>query len=194
MLTAQQKADALFEFADTLRYDQRIVFSNEGNLWSVDNIHHPPQYEDDFKPKGLWYSFGKSWITHLRKELDSRYVHDDGTSTITVWGETKLRETTHIYQIYLDEDKLIKIYSEEDLKSFEKKHRPVRRRKQVDYGLGSGANWADIAKKYSGMEIKHPHYIMSSLFDGWDCSSGCIWNRKAVRSIKLLKSWTPFFK
>jgi hypothetical protein len=194
MIDALQKTDALFEFADTLRYDRRIAFSNEGNLWSIENIYHPDQYKDEFKPRGLWYSFGKSWITHLKKELNARYLHDDGTSTITKWGETKLRETTHIYQIYLDEDKLMKIHSKEDLNLFEKKHRPVRRHKQVDYGYGNGANWLNISKKYSGIEIKHPYYLKSRIFYGWDCSSGCIWNRKAVKSIKLLKSWTPYFK
>ncbi len=59
--------------------------------------------------------------------------------------------------------------------------------------------WGEVAKKYSGIEIKNPdiykfkkviigyrNEVSLDWLNGWDISSGCIWNKKAIESIERI--------
>jgi hypothetical protein len=52
-------------------------------------------------------------------------------------------------------------------------------------------NWRRVARKYHGIVIAP--YLRELRFDeavwwyyGWDCASGCIWNRKAIAGVEEL--------
>ena len=59
--------------------------------------------------------------------------------------------------------------------------------------------WGEVAKKYSGIEIKNPdiykfkkvpigyrNEVYMSWLYGWDISSGCIWNKNGIESIEKI--------
>lgn len=52
-------------------------------------------------------------------------------------------------------------------------------------------DWKRVAKKYHGIIIT-PYQWKQRMgrhmwYYGWDCASGCIWNRRAIKSIEMVK-------
>lgn len=174
MLTTEQKLDSLLDFCDKLSYDQRIVYSDEGNLTARYKVVGPCQFAGE-KPKGLWYSFGNAWPSYLFDE-------DESWSVKRLWG------ITHIYELDLDFKKVLVIDNKSDFEDFER---------QVAKKDKSSVNWKKVAEQWSGIDVRFCRAKTlygddwSKWYYGWDVSSGCIWNRDAIRGIKLLKSWTP---
>ena len=55
-------------------------------------------------------------------------------------------------------------------------------------------NWSAVAKDYYGIEISpyRPKYRLALgylWYYGWDVASGCIWNKDAIRGVRLLKDF-----
>lgn len=52
-------------------------------------------------------------------------------------------------------------------------------------------DWKRVAKDYHGIIITPYQWSQRlgrhSWYYGWDCASGCIWNRRAVKSVKMVK-------
>lgn len=169
MLTDAQKKQQLLNLAKSLRYSQRIVCSDEGNLHSVGDIYYVKQRRGS-KPIGVWYSFGPAWIKFIG--------YDRGPS----WCKVRANSVSHVYKVRLT-SVVLRIDNAKDFDRFEKKYADVKR---------NAIFWDKVAKDWAGVEIRylsskdtfaHPWY------EGWDCSSGCIWHQDAVSKIELLQSW-----
>jgi hypothetical protein len=169
-MDTKEKSYRLVEFSKKLRYRQDIIFSDEGNLNSLDAFKNVPQYtESKSKPDGLWFSHGRSWIGFL----DNSYA----------WGQKRMGNISHVYRIYLSKS-VLRIDTEKEFKAFEKEYATKSR---------GGIFWNRVAKHYDGVSLQYFYRIEDSgkspWYYGWDLSSGCVWHRNGVRGIKLLKSW-----
>lgn len=124
----------------------------------------------DTKPRGLWYGFDNSWID---------WVH----SNMPEWEETHF---THKFKIEVDESKIL-VLKAKDMVPFTMEFSQKR------YGL-KVINWPAIAKEgWCGIEIPQYHDELRLDFDffwyyGWDCASGCIWNKDVLKDIVYLSS------
>ena len=175
-MNTDEKNQQIVDLCKKLKYEYKIVFSDEGNLKSHTDVKKDPQWQyfPSRKPHGLWYSFGPSWVSYLTGEYK-----DHGES----WERKRLACMTHIYRLSLDESK---IYCIENEKHFDKftKNFALKKKSVID--------WEKVAEGWSGVEIR---YISNredvEWYIGWDCSSGCIWNPDAVKRIRLLASWEP---
>lgn len=168
-MDTKEKSYRLVEFSKKLRYRQEIVFSDEGNLNSLDAFKDMVQNTGSgSKPYGLWFSHGRAWIGFLGYDA---------------WGQKRMGGISHVYRIYLSKS-VLRINTEKEFKEFEKKFSTPTR---------SGIFWDRVAKWCDGVSVQYFSSIEedgnSPWYRGWDLSSGCVWNRKGVRDIKLLKSW-----
>lgn len=116
-----------------------------------------------YKPKGLWYGMGDSWVNWVRSEMPD-------------W------ECDNLLKLELDESKIIKLNNEEELLAFNEKYG------EELYGAIRCVDWFEVSKKYSGIEI--PNYLWSLRMDrrvswyyGWDVASGCVWGEDTIVSI-----------
>lgn len=151
-----------------IRYDydgKRVIMSNESEI----NYRPTPNdaQEVRFKPKGLWYGIGYDWINFV-------------TSNMPEW------EKDHVFELILDESKLIHIKNFDDMKDFDKKY-------GVEYYFGyskrTKIDWAKVAEDYEGIEISPYVYEGRRIFEwyyGWDVESGCIWGENIVIDIKKI--------
>ena len=142
----------------------------------------------EMKPIGLWYGLGDSWIQWCMSEMSG-------------WL------SPYIYELVLDEDKIIKVSNIAEFDKFEDEHQGIREElkflmdRMPDLHLGNGnrnrrffdqIDYPKIAQSYGGVEIAP--YIWSKRLEsmwyyGWDCASGCIWNRKAIKELRLFAAY-----
>ena len=127
--------------------------------------------ERQFKPIGLWISTDdetgwKHWC-----ELED-------------WGLDRLK---YRHEVTLEKDaEILHIHSTNDVRNFSK----VFGLKNLELAdnLNMYINWKKVAKKWQGIMIL-PYIYSYRLFDhmwyyGWDCDSGCIWDKEAVKLIR----------
>lgn len=175
-MNLNKKIESLKNFSKKLKYTQKIVCSDEGSL----NILEPKQQKIYTpKPKGVWYAYGKAWIDFL--------IQDDEDDT---WCKKRIACINWIYNIKLS-DKVL-ILKMEDFPDFEKKWANAAR---------DGINWAGVARKYAGIDIRlNPRmYSENRQYHSywswnWDVSSGCIWHPSGIKSVKLIKEYVPTWK
>lgn len=139
----------------------------------------------DGKPLGLWYGFGDSWIEWCQ-------------------GEQPDWLTPYIYEIVLREDKIFKVNGEGELDKFEETYAipdplmakfaneplfksDIGRYDKIDYNKL-------VAEGWYGLEI-NPYLWSRRLsrmwYYGWDCASGCVWNKRGVVDIRLFGRYDP---
>jgi hypothetical protein len=156
----------VYDLINTKYSNSRIIMSHEPEI----KFREKTQQEKGYKPNGLWYGIGPSWVNFVRSEMPTR-------------------ETEHVFKIDIDESKMKIIRNYEDLLEFEKEYStPIE-------GMYSFNNrylyidWERVARDYSGIEIapyisearmKHMWYY------GWDLASGCIWGSGVIRKFKRL--------
>jgi hypothetical protein len=156
----------IYDLINTKYSNSRIIMSHEPEI----KFREKKQQEKGYKPNGLWYGIGPSWVNFVRSEMPTR-------------------ETEHVFKIDIDESKMKIIRNYEDLLEFEKEYStPIE-------GMYSFNNryryidWERVARDYSGIEIapyisearmKHMWYY------GWDLASGCIWGSGVIRKFKRL--------
>jgi len=177
-----QKNKKLLKFCKKFSYRQRLIFSDEGNLCSPGKIGTDYQKDRAMrKPDGLWYSFGSAWIEFL---VGSDDLMTKAGAERATWASKRMAGYTHIYKLHLNR-KLI--YTINTLEKFiEFTHR---------YGTKNGdlIKWRKVGDDgYHGVEVRffdELHDLDNGWYQGWDCSSGCIWSKGAVRKIELIKSW-----
>lgn len=153
----------IYDLINTKYSNSRIIMSHEPEI----KFREKKQQEKGYKPNGLWYGIGPSWVNFVRSEMPTR-------------------ETEHVFKIDIDESKMKIIRNYEDLLEFEKEYStPIE-------GMYSFNNrylyidWERVARDYSGIEIapyisearmKHMWYY------GWDLASGCIWRKGVITKI-----------
>lgn len=147
----------------------------------------------DHKPTGLWYGLGDSWI-------------DWCLSSVSGWI------CPYIYEVELHEDKLLKISNVPAFEKFEDEYHGIPDHFKVivdqmpDFDLTYGSESAGrrmrrffdhidfkrLAKTHGAIEIAP--YIWNKRLESmwyytWDCASGCVWNRKAIKELCLFASY-----
>lgn len=122
----------------------------------------------EFKPKGLWYGIGTSWIDWVRNEMPE-------------W------EKDNLFKLDIDESKIIKITNDKELLDFSDKFSI----KHLNSNYITAIEWSEVSKEYGGIEITP--YLHSMRMDnrvfwyyGWDVASGCIWGGDVIKGIKKI--------
>jgi hypothetical protein len=130
-----------------------------------------------FKPVGLWISdeddYGwEQWCT------------DQGYSP----GSNFLGE--FVYDVELEPNaNILWIKHMHELLSFTNKYRHEQNQIFSNKDYTMWLDWKTIAKEYDGIVITPYQYqarmgIGTTWYYPWDCASGCIWNKRAIKSIK----------
>lgn len=159
-----------FGMLKTQYADARIILSHD------EEIGFRPQVGNQrttYKPKGLWYGFGDSWMEWVKNEMPNRYEAYD-----------------HIHLIEVNQGALLSMGTMEELLSFTKKYSPTHNRTAVrsDHFERNMIDWDLVSQDYDGIEINP--YVYEARMDErtnwyypWDVASGCIWKKSAIRSV-----------
>ena len=159
--------EAISDLSEELRFGskERIHVSKEpiGDLAPIE------QTSGSLKPRGLWYGFGDEWIGWLKSEMPE-------------WWD----EAQYAYKIFPDMSNILVINTREELDEF------------IDrYNVGRNIDWVKVAEEYGGIEFptysknrfrnlafSGPDHMKYMWVYSMDISSGCIWNPKAIKTIK----------
>ena len=150
----------------------RIIMSKSDNI----EFKPTPNQEISFKPKGLWYGIGDSWISWVKSEMPD-------------W------ENDNVFMIEINENLILRITNYNELVEFEDKYST----KNLDVNGGKSAlrarldykqiDWSKVAKDFAGIEIAP--YIYKARYEhmwyyGWDIASGCIWGEGVITKVTKL--------
>jgi len=134
-----------------------------------------------YKPEGLWYGFGDSWLRWVRSEMPD-------------W------EGKYLYKIHVSSSNILQINSATDMKNFHDKYskseaqrNPASRAKPKipkAWGPPELIFWQNVAYDYAGIEIT-PYLsefrMKYTWYYGWDVASGCIWRSSAITGYEEVK-------
>lgn len=120
------------------------------------------------KPHGFWYSCGDEWDRWCASEMPH-------------W----ITGSPFLYEIEVDESRLLRIQTAPALRAFEQKYSVAR------YGDARHAiDWAAVAATgVDGIEIcpyRGEARWRSNWYYSWDVASGCVWNPRAIRRMTRL--------
>ena len=149
----------VYDLVKTKYSNSRIIMSK------YDEISYKPEPNQPvrFKPKGLWYGIGSSWIDWVKGEMPE-------------W------EYDNVFVLDIDESRMKIIRTPEELIEFDKKYTGDEKGWDID--------WSMVARDFDGIEIAPHNYIYRADVDWyrtWDVSSGCIWGDGVIRDIKKIK-------
>ena len=140
------------------RYSEsKLVMTNKESI----DIYVEEQ-KHGFKPRGLWYGIGTSWIDWVRNEMPE-------------W------EDEHVFKLDVNESEMLMIHTLKDLYSFTNK-----------YGGSDGLiYWHAVANQYGGIEISPYMWEARNdrrtwWYYPWDVASGCIWNKEVITNIEKI--------
>lgn len=151
-----------------------VKYSNEIITFDPDRIYPKRDYDNYFKPHGLWISD----------------EHDFGWrdwTTAEQWGmDTLIYE--HLVELHPDHNVLF-ITNVEELDKFHEEFKTHIG--DWERGNPTWLNWNRVYPFWQGIIITP--YLWERRMDymwyyGWDCASGCIWDLKAIRTFQ------PVFK
>jgi hypothetical protein len=164
------------ELAEFVEDNQNVFYTN--SEWN--GFYDPKERKAGlggyvYKPKGLWYSVGNSW---------AEWCHGND------WHLGQI-----VYKIFVDYDKIIHLSSHEQLKDFSEKYNKKAIVGITSLDLGSrydNIDWEKVYEKFNGIEISPYLYDYEKTpfwYYGWDCASGCIWNKNAIKKVELLEDY-----
>lgn len=132
----------------------------------------------DYKPIGLWYSFGNRWLKFLERQ-----------SSWYDWSLERLDEIKYLYQVRVNTSKMLRLRTDNDFIAFTAEFgvELPSRGPRMNYLI----NWKAVGMKYAGIEVPECEEWMEDFlwFDGWDCASGCVWHQDAFKDYKLIKKF-----
>jgi hypothetical protein len=152
----------------------RIIMSKSNNIEFVPTPLS--QQKIGFKPKGLWYGIGDSWISWVKSEMPD-------------W------ERDNVFTIEIKENYILRITNYDELIEFENKYltddfdKNDRKSIIISRMGDKQINWTKVAEDFFGIEIapyiyqarnSHPWYY------GWDVASGCIWGDGVITKVTKL--------
>ena len=152
----------VYDLINTKYSNSRIIMSPEEKIRYKKNNTQRLTY----KPNGLWYGIGPSWVNWIRSEMPH-------------W------ETENVFKIDIDESKMKIIRNYVDLLEFEKEYLVLPK----EYYGFKMIDWVRVANDYSGIEIAPYLYearMKHMWYYGWDVASGCIWGSGVIRKFKKL--------
>ena len=131
----------------------------------------------DIKPRGFWVS-----------------DEDEGAGGWKSWCEAesfRLHALRYEHEITLaDKANILYLHTPADLHAFTEEYK-VTPPGIIEYDSNMFINWHRVAHKYQGIIITP--YIWSerlgklTWYYPWDCASGCIWDSRAIKSVKLVR-------
>lgn len=133
------------------------------------------QKQDAFKPFGLWYAINNEWLE---------------------WCEYEMPNWIKKYQFKLEVDlsKILVISNIFELQLFYDEYKN-------DNAILGGIHWHKVAEKYCGIEminygiLKYDNKLeYDTWLYGWDVSSGCIWDMKALIGFNKEEVHEKWFK
>ncbi len=135
----------------------------------LESVASKDQYDaPGMKPEGLWLSVGKAWQEWCEGE------------------EFSLGNLERRYSIKLSSNaRLLLLTTESSIRAFSDKYG-----RESEYrGETTGSlyvDWQRLAKQWQGIIIA-PYQWRCRLdliwYYGWDCASGCVWDKEAIASI-----------
>lgn len=139
---------------------------------SLDTIHRGDGCD---KPNGLWVSVEgpDDWL-HWCEDNEFRINYYINTTEIIL-------KEDHNILILIGEGDILNFTQQYGCKPYWAKYGTA-----VEY-KGYAIKWAEVASKYNGIIIAP--YVWSCRLDvrwyyGWDCASGCIWNKDAIKELR----------
>lgn len=147
--------------------NSRIIMSKDSEI----NFKFTPisKQNNSFKPLGLWYGIGTSWIDWVRGNMPD-------------W------EYDNIFEIKIDESKILKINNIKILKEFTSEYNVSLDDTKLSSSNFKLIDWSKFCVCKGGIEIDP--FIITSLYDiwisTWDVESGCIWDDDVIYKISKI--------
>jgi len=152
--------------------NKRLIFSHENTIKFTER-----EQDRFFKPRGLWYGFELDWLSWVSSEMPHL-----------------ARTYKYLHEIKVTE-KVLSLKTIDEAIAFTKKY-------GENTGYSIGINWEEVAKDYSGIEVKDPYTWSRAIrrtsennlewLYSWDVPSGCIWKADGIENITLVKSHDEF--
>lgn len=176
-----KKAQEVLAFSMGLDPRHKYHFSSRqiDKITGISSVH----LETEKKPLGFWYSWGGSWPLYLLAE----YTREMGYSQEGKWAMDRLVDIEFVYKINIDFSRILRVRTKKDFKSLcEKYGRPSDDcfARHSDYPCV--INWKKVHRDYWGIDIQYNADMSFDCFwyNRWDCHSGCIWRRGAIKDYK----------
>jgi hypothetical protein len=157
-------SDEIYDLIDK-KYNNKRIIMTKNNVITFNDI---TKQKSSSKPSGLWYGIGTSWIDWVKSEMPK-------------W------DYENIFEVKINESKVLKIDNIDDLYEFTEKYedQSLNNTMMSNYYI----DWNKLSNEYSGIEIV-PH-IYEAVYDlnwyyGWDVASGCIWNKNGIININKI--------
>ena len=153
---------------DTGLLDDKKIFTTNKQY---KRFLRPRSKQSHFKPEGLWYAIGGSWLEWC--------IGEDFGGTGKYVYEVKLNPKANI--LFLS--------TPDDVFSFSEKYR--RTDSYFAKFPSIHIDWQRVLEDYDGIEV-NPYFYELRLthnliwYYGWDVPSGCFWKANAKKKITLL--------
>ena len=156
----------MFEDVSEIAYSQ-IGMSDRIIMTEDDEIKYKPtptsEQQPWYKPKGLWYGIGSSWIDWVRLEMPH-------------W------ERENIFEIKINMEKMLILDTRKDIENF------LNEYKSSLLAPLQFIDWERVASKWGGIELTEN--AMSSVrfewMNPWDVPSGCLWGDNMLISTRKI--------
>lgn len=152
-----------------IKPDDRIIMSGDKRIVPRNSNQKMTGYDKDgigFKPTGLWYALGTEWIDWVRHNMPG-------------W------EQQYLHALSINKSKILDL-DKYGWDKFENRY-GVSNKYYTSKDIVTDIAWDYVQDDgWYGIEIKDPWGDIGSWSRPWDISSGCIWDKRAIKSIKLL--------
>lgn len=152
-----------------IKPDDRIIMSGDKRIVPRNSNQKMTGYDKDgigFKPTGLWYALGTEWIDWVRHNMPG-------------W------EQQYLHALSINKSKILDL-DKYGWDKFENRY-GVSNKYYTSKDIVTDIAWDYVQDDgWYGIEIKDPWGDIGSWSRTWDISSGCIWDKRAIKSIKLL--------
>ena len=160
-----------------VKVKEKLIFSHEKEI--IPKNRTQTNCGTNWKPKGLWYSFGNDWIDWVKYNMPE-------------WEENY----PYTHKIEIDRSKILVLGEDISYLEFEEKYGDYTYcydsyswdERKVPRGIKWLKVMLDLRKQDKhGIEIDCPFGPIGSWLRTWDVPSGCIWGKRAIKSIKRIK-------
>ena len=149
----------------------KLIFTHEKEIHFKNKMQS--NCGTNWKPKGLYYSFGNEWINWVEYSMPQ-------------W----LSQYPYTHKIEIDRSKILVLGKDISYNDFDEKYGDFKY--SFNDKVPGGIKWLkvmiDLKKQDKhGIEIDCPFGPIGSWLRTWDVPSGCIWGKRAIKSIKRIK-------
>lgn len=170
-----------------------MLIHTSNNKISKDTLFKREQWPA-FKPKGLWYAPNKEWLNYAEKWIDEIYKY----IYLVKVDYTTINKP--------DRNKVLKITNKDEVIQFTLKYGIIQKSIRSTSGMEYlYIDWRLVERDYGGLDVTELFlkeacvnsydrysYILElekydiRWLDTWDIPSGCAWNPKAIKQLKLI--------